>query len=55
MLQPPIFSKVGVFLLVFFESKNIEVEQKTQTKIRKNKGRRKGFEIKNKTGNPKND
>ena len=29
LLQPPVWPKIGVFQLGFFETKNIDVEQKT--------------------------
>ena len=38
---------------MFFETNNIDVEQKTELKIRKNLDKKKGFQRENKTGNKK--
>ena len=52
-MQPPFCPKIGVFQLVFFETKNNDVEQKHNLKSAKNKDKKKGFQREKKTGNQK--
>ena len=53
LLQPPSWPKIVVFQLVFFETQNIDVEQKHNLKSGKSKVKKKGFQRENKTGNKK--
>ena len=54
LLQPPTSPKIGVLEIGFLKDKNIDVNQKTQFKIRKTQRLKEGFERQNKTGNQKN-
>ena len=51
-MQPPFSPKIVVFQLGFFETKNIDVEQKHNLKSGNSKDKKKGFETK-KTENKK--
>ena len=50
LLQPPFSPKIVVFQLGFFETKNIDIEEKHNLKSENSKDKKKGFETKNKTG-----
>ena len=52
LLHPPSWPKIGVFQFVFFETKNIDVEQKHNIKSRKTKIR-KGISMRKQDRKPK--
>ena len=53
MLQLPFWPKIGVFQLVFFETKTLMLNKKHNWIPGKNKDKKKGFERENKTGDQK--